>query len=208
MSHLNCLSPRAAGVNFWFFIAVPFGGGCWYKAKCEMRDAATQDRRWNECAKLWIFREIAKWRRWRHAPWLTATAVITDSRHRFSKRWHVADVKTIARDDQATLIVHRNSANIACTFRLYVCLYLRDRDCFVPRLTAAAFATHPHHRTSKRWHNADVKNFTGDDQATLMVDQNSAIWFIYVYTIAAKAPAAAPRLTAASVDRLHGMYPL
>ena len=36
MAHLNCLPPRAAGVNFWFFIAVRFGGGCWYKAKCEM----------------------------------------------------------------------------------------------------------------------------------------------------------------------------
>ena len=95
-----------------------------------MRDAATQDRRRNERAKLLIFREIAKWRWWRHAPWLTATAVITDSRHRFSKRWHIADVKNIAGDDQTTLMVHRNSANIACTFRIYVCLRLCDRDCY------------------------------------------------------------------------------
>ena len=36
MAHLNCFPPRAAGVNFWFFIAVPFGGGCWYKVKCDM----------------------------------------------------------------------------------------------------------------------------------------------------------------------------
>ena len=41
-----------------------------------MLDAATQDRRRNERAKLRIFRGIAKWRRWRHAPQLTATAVI------------------------------------------------------------------------------------------------------------------------------------
>ena len=47
----------------------------------------------------------------------------------FSKRWHVADVKNIAADDQTTLMVHRNSANIACTFRFYVCLRLHDRDC-------------------------------------------------------------------------------
>ena len=94
-----------------------------------MRDAATQDRRRNERAKLLIFREIAKWRWWQHAPRLTATAVITDSHHRFSKRWHVADVKNIAGDDQTTLMVHRNSENIACTFRFYVCLRLRDRDC-------------------------------------------------------------------------------
>ena len=56
-------------------------------------------------------------------------AVITDSRHRFSKRWHVADVKNIAGDDQTTLMVYRNLANFACTFRFYVCLRLRDRDC-------------------------------------------------------------------------------
>ena len=30
----------------------------WYKAKCEMRDAAMQDRRRNERAKLWISREM------------------------------------------------------------------------------------------------------------------------------------------------------
>ena len=94
-----------------------------------MRDGATQDRWRNERAKLWIFRDIAKWRRWRHAPRLTTTTVITDSSHRFSKRWHVSDIKTIAGDDQTTLMVHRNSANIACTFSFYVCLHLRDRDC-------------------------------------------------------------------------------
>ena len=94
-----------------------------------MRDAATQDRRRNERAKFCIFREIAKWRRWRHAPWLTPTAVITDSRYRFTKRWHVSDFKNIAGDDQTTLMVHRNSVNIACTFRFYVCLRLRDHDC-------------------------------------------------------------------------------
>ena len=93
MAHLNCLPPRAAGVNFWFFIAIPSGGGCWHKAKCKMRDATTQDKRWNEHAKFWIFSEIAKWRLWRHAPRLTATAVVTDSRCRFFKRRHVADIK-------------------------------------------------------------------------------------------------------------------
>ena len=72
---------------------------------------------------------FAKWRRWRHAPWLTAMAVNKDSRHRFSKKWHVAEVINIAGDDQTTLMVHRNSANIACTFRIYVCLRLYDRDC-------------------------------------------------------------------------------
>ena len=174
MAHLNCLPPRAAGVNHWFFLLARLMVGVGKKAKCEMRDAATQDRRRNERAKLWIFRKIVKLRRWWHAPQLTAMAVITDSSHRFSKRWHVADVKNIAGDDQITLMVHRNSTNIECTFRFYICLRLRDRDC-CPRLTAAAVATNPHYRISKRWHVTDVKNFSEDDQATLTVDRNSTI---------------------------------
>ena len=75
-----------------------------------MRDAATQDRRSNERAKLWIFRKIVKWKRWRHAPRLTWMADLTAPRCHFSKRCHVAAVKNIAGDDQATLMVDRNSA--------------------------------------------------------------------------------------------------
>ena len=94
-----------------------------------MQDAATQDRRQNEHANCGFYAKIAKWRRWRHAPRLTATAVIMDSRHRFSNIWHIADVKNITGDEQTTLMVHRNSANIACTFLIYVYLRLWDRDC-------------------------------------------------------------------------------
>ena len=137
-----------------------------------MQDAAMQDRRQNERAKLWIFRDIAKWRRWWHATRLMAMTVIMDSRHRFSKRWHVADVKNITGDDQATLMVYWNSANIACTFRFYVCAIAT----VVPLLMAAAVATHPHRHILTRWHVADVKNFTGDEQATLAVDRNSTIY--------------------------------
>ena len=36
--------------------------------KSKMRDAVMQNRRRKERVKLWFFREIAKWRRWRHAP--------------------------------------------------------------------------------------------------------------------------------------------
>ena len=54
----------------------------------------------------------------------------------------------------------------------------------VPQLTAMAVTTHPRHRISKRWHVADIKNFTGYDQATLTVDRNSTIYFVYVYKIA------------------------
>ena len=35
----------------------------------------------------------------------------------------------MAGDDQTTLMVHQNSANLACTFRIYVCLRMYDRDC-------------------------------------------------------------------------------
>ena len=93
MVHLHCMPPRAAGVNFWFFNAVPSGGGCWYKAKCEIRDAVTQNRLQKERVKLWMFRKIAKWRRWRYAPRLTSMAVVTDSHRHFSMIWHVADIK-------------------------------------------------------------------------------------------------------------------
>ena len=119
-----------------------------------MRDAAAQDRRWNERAKLWIFREIVKW--WRHVPRLTATAVIRNSRHRCAKRWHVADVKNIAVDDQTTLMVHRSSVNYPVYLPL-LRLFTSARSRLIPRLIAAAVATHPTHRFSKRWHVPDVK---------------------------------------------------
>ena len=141
-----------------------------------MRDAATQDRRRNELAKLWIFPRNCERRRRRHAPRLTATAVSTDSRHRFSKRWYIAG------DDQTTLMVHRNSANIVCTstfMSVYVCAIVT----IVPRLTAAAIATNPHRHISKRWHIADIKNFTEDDQSNLTVDWNSTNTKIYAYEI-------------------------
>ena len=139
-----------------------------------MRNAATQNRWRDEHVKLWLYRKIAKLRRWRHALRLTAMAVATDSRHRFPKRWHIADVKNITGNDQASLLVDRNSANIAYTFRFYVCLRLRDRDYIAPRLTATAIAMDLRCHFSKRWHVADIKNITGHDQATLMVDRNSA----------------------------------
>ena len=124
MARLYCLPPRATDVNDWFFLLAHLvvDVGIKQNVKCEM--LLPQDRWQNERAKLWIFRNIAQ-----HAPRLTATAVITDSRHRFSKRWNDADVKNIASDDQTTLVVHRNSANIACTFCFYACLRLSDRNC-------------------------------------------------------------------------------
>ena len=125
-----------------------------------MRDAATQDRRWNELAKLWIFRKIATWRRWRHAPRLTIlTAVITDSSAIVFRGWHIADVKNITGNDQATLMVHRNSANIAFTFPFYVCLRPHDHDCWSAADCSSScnapapsyFEEMTHCRHEKRW---------------------------------------------------------
>ena len=57
MAHLNCFPPRATGVNFWFFIAVPSSGGCWYKTKCEMLlrkiDGEMNVQNCGFSAKLW-----------------------------------------------------------------------------------------------------------------------------------------------------------
>ena len=119
------------------------------------------------------FSEIAKWRRWRHAPWLTAMADIMDSCHHFSKRWHVTDVKNIAGDDQTTLMVHRNSANIACPFRFYVCLRLRDRYC-----CSAADGSGSCHAPAPSYFKEITccrrKKLDRDDQTILMVHRNSA----------------------------------
>ena len=65
---------------------------------------------------------------------------------------------------------------------------------------AAAVATHSHHRISKRLHIADVKNLIGDDQAVRSIEIPQ-FRFVYVYTIATDALAAAQWLQAASLDR-------
>ena len=73
MAHLNCLPPRAAGVSYWFFLLAHLVVGVGYKAKCEMLDAATQNRRRNERAKWWFFAKLRNgddgdmlhdWRQW------------------------------------------------------------------------------------------------------------------------------------------------
>ena len=124
------------------------------------------------------------------APQLTATAVAMDSRRRFSKTWHVANVKNIAGVDQATLMVDRNSANIAYTFRFYVCLRLQDLDC-----CSTADGNGSYHGLAPSFfedmtHCTFIKNIIRDDQATLMVHRNFAdiaytFWFYvcFVYEI-------------------------
>ena len=83
MAHRNCLPPRAAGVNYWFFLLAHMvvDVGIKQNAKCEMLLHKINGKmNMQNCGFS------AKLRWWQHAPRLTATAVITDSRHRFSKR--------------------------------------------------------------------------------------------------------------------------
>ena len=83
MAHLNCLPPRAADVSDWFFLLayLAVGAGIKQNAKCKMLLCKIDgEMNVQNCG---FSAEIVKWRRWRHAPRLMATAVITDSRHRF-----------------------------------------------------------------------------------------------------------------------------
>ena len=87
MDHLNYFHTRVAGVNFCLFIALPSGGGRWYYAKCEMQDAAMQNRWQNKHAKIMdIARNCEMSTVATDASWLMATVVAMDSRRHFSKR--------------------------------------------------------------------------------------------------------------------------
>ena len=103
-------------------------------------------------------------------------AVVTDSRRHFSKTWHVTNVKNIARDDQATLMVDRNSANILFTFRFYACLRLRDRDWYsVADSNGRSYGLVPSF--------FDIKSIAGIGPAMTRIDRNSVITKIYAYEI-------------------------
>ena len=80
--------------------------------------------------------------------------------------------------------------------RFYVCLRLRDRDCCSAADGSGSFHA-PTPLYFKEITRCRHQNFTGNDQATLTVDWNSAIYFVYVYEIGTNAPAAAPRLMSA-----------
>ena len=63
------------------------------------------------------------------APWLVAIAITMDAHHRLLKRLlkrHVADVKNIAGDDQAMLMVDQYSVNIMHTIEIYACEIVTD----------------------------------------------------------------------------------
>ena len=80
--------------------------------------------------------------------------------------------QNLAGDDQATLMVDRKSAIYVLFTLARSQLTLRRQLCGWWRRLMAADGGFQ--RSLKR-HIADVKHIVGDDQATLMVDRNSAI---------------------------------
>ena len=103
------------------------------------------------------------WRQWQ----LLWTRAIVFRRDDF------ADVKNNTGIDQATLIVDRNSADIAYTFWFYVCLNLRDRN-----WCSAADGSVSWHWFAPSFYE-DTKNITGDDQDQSKFQNNP----IYAYAI-------------------------
>ena len=81
-------------------------------------DIMRNDTTWNEHAKLWLFHDMAKWRRWRlmlHCwwqRWLSWT--------RSGVFWRSLDFINITSDDQVTWKVYQNSATIMQSFQIYV----------------------------------------------------------------------------------------
>ena len=79
---------------------------------------------------------------------VVATAVTTDSCRRLPKRsfkQRIANVKNIAGDDQATLRVDQNSANITQFFEIFIYTITNDD----PWLTVTVIATDSCHRLPK-----------------------------------------------------------
>ena len=140
--------------------------------------AATQSRWRNEHWKLWISHKIVKLRWMRHAPQLTAMAVATDSYRCFSKRWHIADVKNITGDDQATVMVDENSVNIAYTFN-FTSVYVCEIATVSLRLTAMAVATD----SRRRFRKDDTLPTSKTSTAMTRIDQNSIFTKIYTCKI-------------------------
>ena len=128
------------------------------------------------------FTKLPKLRQWRHTPLLTATVVATDSHHRFSKRRHVANVKTITGDDS------RSKFCRYCVYLSILRLFMSTRSQLLlcgwwqrqlPRTRTIVFRRDDTLPTSK--------NIASDDHAILMIDRNSAnntyTFRFYVYEI-------------------------
>ena len=135
MANLNCLPPRAAAVNYWFFLLAHLvvRVGIKQNVKCEMLlrkiDGKMNVQNCGFSAKKKQNCEMET----------VATCSVTDGNDSyhglapsfFEEMTRCRRQKHCRRrpDNPKTLMVHQNSANITSTFRFYVCLRLRDWNC-------------------------------------------------------------------------------
>ena len=133
-----------------------------------MRDAATQNRRRNERAKRWTFRDIVKWRRWRHVPRLTASLLrlftSTRSLLLFRSRRQRQLPRTRA---EMTRCRHQKlhwrwpgNPNGRSKLRNLLCLRLQYRN----KSFGGGSAADGGFRRSLKRHIADIKNIARKDQ--------------------------------------------
>ena len=136
MAQLNFLPPRAAGVNYWFFLLSRLVAGVGKKqnAKCEMLLCK-------------IDSEI-----------------------------NVQTVDFLRNCEMETVATCSTTDGYAFTS-----VYVYTIATVVLQLTGTTVATHPRRRISKRWHVANIKNFNGDNQATLMVDRKNLQFNLFTF---------------------------
>ena len=138
MAHLNCLPPRAAGVNYWFFLLAHLVVAVGIN---KIRDDATQDRWRNERAKLWIFREMET----------VATCSTTDGNGSYHGLVPSFFEEMTRCRRQKHCRRRPDNPNGRSKFRKYrVHLPLLHLFTSARSLMAAAVATHPHRRIWKR----------------------------------------------------------
>ena len=91
---------------------------------------------------------------------LTAMPVAMNSHRRFPKRslkWHVADIKNIAGDDQIILSVDKRSATVTQSFEML------------------------------EWYFVDVRNIAGDDHVTLTIMKSFEMYVYEIVSFATDA---------------------
>ena len=197
IAYLNCLPPRAAGVNYWIFLLARLvvGVGIMRNVRC---CSAGKTAKW--MCKIVDFTRNCKNRN-------SATCFMTDSNgsyHGLSPSFFEEMTRCRRQKHCRRRPDNPSGSSNFRKYRVYLPLLrlftsARSRLFFrcwwqrqLPRTRTVVF------RRDDTWPTS--KNFTGDDQATLTVNKNSAK-FVYVYTIATDAPVAAPRLMTAFRDR-------
>ena len=161
MAHLNYCHTRVAGVNFCF-IAFPSSDGCWYYVKCEMLLSKIDGKMNLQNCEMC---EIVKWRRWRlmfhdwrqwQLPRTRTVVFRRDDTFRYQKYHRRLPVIPIGRSKCCKCCVYIPSD--------FTSFYIYEIATVAPWLMTTAVATDSRRRLSKRWHVADIKNISGDDQ--------------------------------------------